>query len=77
MSAPPRETARVPYAAAVDAALERYRREHDRYLRVADLVASRCRGLAGGAGVHPAVQWRVKSPQRVQAKLQRLRGDNR
>ena len=57
---------------AVDAALARYRREHDRYLELADTVASRCRSLAAEADIPAAVQWRVKSPERVRAKLERL-----
>ena len=51
----------------VEAALARYGREHNRYLQVADAVASRCRRLANEAGVHASVQWRVKSPERVRA----------
>lgn len=56
----------------MEAALARYHREHDRYLQVADAVASRCRHLADEAGIHATVQWRVKSPERVRAKLERL-----
>jgi ppGpp synthetase/RelA/SpoT-type nucleotidyltranferase len=57
---------------AVEAALARYRREHDRYLALADAVASRCRSLAAEADIPAAVQWRIKSPERVRAKLERL-----
>lgn len=56
----------------VEAALARYGREHNRYLQVADAVASRCRRLANEAGIRAPVQWRVKSPERVRAKLERI-----
>jgi ppGpp synthetase/RelA/SpoT-type nucleotidyltranferase len=57
---------------AIDDALARYGREHHRYLELADLVASRCRRLAERAGIPATVQWRVKSPERVRTKLERL-----
>lgn len=57
---------------AVEAALARYRREHCRYLQVADAVASCCRRLAEQERIPATIQWRVKSPERVQAKLERL-----
>jgi ppGpp synthetase/RelA/SpoT-type nucleotidyltranferase len=56
----------------LDEALARYRREHHHYLELADLVASRCRRLAQQAGIPAVVQWRVKSPERVRTKLERL-----
>lgn len=56
----------------IDAAVARYLGEHDRYLRLADAVASSCRRLANQAGIHAVLQWRVKSPDRVRAKLERL-----
>ena len=56
----------------VEAALARYGREHNRYLQVADAVASRCRRLANEAGIRAPVQWRVKSPEHVRAKLERI-----
>ena len=56
----------------VDDALARYREDRDRYLQLADAVASRCRSLADEAGIPAVVQWRVKTPERVSAKLERL-----
>jgi ppGpp synthetase/RelA/SpoT-type nucleotidyltranferase len=56
----------------VEAALVRYGREHNRYLQVADAVASRCRRLASETGIRATVQWRVKSPERVRTKLERI-----
>ena len=56
----------------VEAALARYSREHNRYLQVAAAVASCCRRLVSEAGLRATVQWRVKSPERVRAKLERI-----
>ena len=58
---------------AVEAALARYRREHGRYLQVAERrrVLLPPAGPSGG-GIPATIQWRVKSPERVQAKLERL-----
>jgi len=56
----------------VEAALVRYGREHNRYLQVADAVAFRCRRLASETGIRATVQWRVKSPERVRTKLERI-----
>ena len=57
----------------VEAALARYSREHNRYLQVAAAVASCCRRLVSEAGIRATVQWRVKSPERVRAKLERAK----
>jgi CBS domain-containing protein/ppGpp synthetase/RelA/SpoT-type nucleotidyltranferase len=57
---------------AIDEALARYHREHHHYLELADLVGSRCRRLAEQADIPAVVQWRVKSPERVRTKLERL-----
>lgn len=43
----------------VEAALARYGREHNRYLQVADAVASRCRRLANEVGIRATVQCTV------------------
>jgi ppGpp synthetase/RelA/SpoT-type nucleotidyltranferase len=56
----------------VEAALARYGHEHNRYLQVADAVASCCRRLVSEAGIRATVQWRVKSPVRVRARLERI-----
>jgi ppGpp synthetase/RelA/SpoT-type nucleotidyltranferase len=56
----------------IDAVVARYLGEHDRYLRLADAVASSCRRLADRAEIQAVLQWRVKSPDRVRAKLERL-----
>ena len=43
----------------MEAALARYGREHNRYLQVADAVASRCRRLANEVGIRATVQCTV------------------
>ena len=48
--------------AAIDAAVERYRREMDRYAKLVELVESACRDLVSDNAIPATVQSRAKDP---------------
>ncbi|HVB01965.1 MAG TPA: RelA/SpoT domain-containing protein [Acidimicrobiales bacterium] len=56
----------------IERALERYHREIDRYEKVALFVADVCRSLVRDNAIRATVQFRVKDPERLRGKLQRL-----
>lgn len=61
--------------ASIDAAVTRYRREMDRYSKLAELVASACRELIADNAIPATVQFRVKDPERLRGKLRKYRED--
>jgi ppGpp synthetase/RelA/SpoT-type nucleotidyltranferase len=61
--------------AAIEAAVDRYRREMDRYAKLVDLVASACRELVSDNAIPATVQSRVKDPDRLRSKLRKYRAD--
>ncbi len=56
----------------VRAAVERYRREQDRYAKLADLVAEKCRRLLEANAILGTVDARAKSPESLERKLEEL-----
>jgi ppGpp synthetase/RelA/SpoT-type nucleotidyltranferase len=50
-------------------AVERYKRESDRYSKLAQHVADECRSLIQDKVIRGTVQWRVKDPDRFASKL--------
>lgn len=54
-----------------DSAAERYLREYDRYVKLADYVWKECEELVAKAGISATVQHRAKAPGSFRAKLQR------
>lgn len=61
--------------ATIEAAVERYRRETDRYTKLVDLVASACREMIRDNAIPATVQSRVKDPDRLRSKLRKYRED--
>ena len=60
---------------AIDEAIDRYRRETDRYSKLVELVASACRELIRDNAIPATVQSRVKDPERLRTKLRKYRDD--
>ncbi len=56
----------------IAAAVERYRREQDRYAKLADMVAEKCRRLLEANAILGTVDARAKSPESLERKLQTL-----
>lgn len=75
---PPRRSAGARPRPAADtrdlvaAAVARYRREHDRYAKLADMVAEKCRRLLEANAILGAVDARAKSPESLERKLEEL-----
>jgi ppGpp synthetase/RelA/SpoT-type nucleotidyltranferase len=61
--------------ATIEAAVNRYRRETDRYAKLVELVASACREIVRDNAIPATVQSRVKDPERLRSKLRRYRED--
>lgn len=57
----------------IEAVVERYRRELDRYQKLTDFVAEACREIVKEDGIPATVQWRTKAEDRLQGKLERQR----
>lgn len=57
----------------IEAAVERYRRESDRYTKLVDLVASACWEIIRDNAIPATVQSRVKDSDRLRSKLRRYR----
>ena len=55
----------------IDAAVERYWREIDRYEKLAVYVGEACQQLLEKHKIHGLVQWRAKDPGRLRLKLQK------
>lgn len=53
----------------IDQAVERYWREYDRYVKLAEFVGEACRSLLDANVIRGSVQWRAKNPDRLRAKL--------
>src|SRR3954467_9926973 len=53
----------------IDAAVERYSREADRYEKLARVVGKACRTLMENNGIRGAVQFRTKAADRLREKL--------
>ncbi len=53
-------------------AVARYRREQDRYAKLADMVAEKCRRLLEANAILGAVDARAKSPESLERKLEEL-----
>lgn len=54
-------------------AVDRYWREYDRYVKLAEFVGESCRKLLEENVIRGSVQWRAKNPDRLRAKLQKLK----
>ncbi len=59
----------------IDVAVERYRREVDRYGKLVDLVANLCRELIADNAIPATVQSRVKDVDRLRRKLRKYRDE--
>jgi len=55
----------------IDAAIERYWREIDRYEKLSAFIGEACRRLLEEHSIRGSVQWRAKDPDRLRAKLQK------
>jgi ppGpp synthetase/RelA/SpoT-type nucleotidyltranferase len=53
----------------IDAAVERYWRELDRYTKLAEFIGNACQKLLGDNVIRGSVQWRPKNPDRLRMKL--------
>src|SRR4051794_40344524 len=53
----------------------RYRREQDRYLKLASFVAEQCRRIIENNAIRATVQWRAKDPVSLDVKLRRYLAD--
>jgi ppGpp synthetase/RelA/SpoT-type nucleotidyltranferase len=56
----------------IQESIERYRRERDRYVKLADRVADICRELCAANAIRAQVTYRVKSPTSFEGKLRRF-----
>jgi ppGpp synthetase/RelA/SpoT-type nucleotidyltranferase len=57
----------------IDAVVDRYRRETDRYTKLVELVTSACRDLVTDNAIPATVQSRIKDPERLRDKLRKYR----
>lgn len=57
--------------AIIEASVERYWREYDRYAKLAELVGDECQRLLSENAIRGSIQWRAKNPERLKGKLQR------
>jgi ppGpp synthetase/RelA/SpoT-type nucleotidyltranferase len=55
--------------------VDRYRREYDRYAKLAECIADECRLLLEENAIRATVEWRPKRPQGLARKLNRLAAD--
>lgn len=55
----------------IDAAVERYLREFDRYEKLSKYIGEACQGLLEEHSIHCWVQWRTKDPNRLGKKLEK------
>src|SRR5207245_1143916 len=66
----------VPLTAAIIAeSIARYRREEDRYVKLAGFVAEQCRRVVEDNAIRATVQWRAKDPTSLELKLRRYMAD--
>ena len=52
--------------------VERYWREYDRYAKLAECVAEKCREMISADVIRGTVQWRAKAADRLRMKLRKL-----
>ena len=55
----------------IDAAIERYWRECDRYQKLAECIGEACQRLLEEHSIRGSVHWRAKEPTRLKAKLEK------
>lgn len=55
----------------IDAAVERYWRERDRYQKLAECIGDACQRLLEEHSIRGSVQWRAKDPTRLRTKLEK------
>jgi len=55
----------------IEAAIDRYWREFDRYSKLAEFAGEACRKLLDENVIRGSVQWRAKNPDRLRAKLEK------
>ncbi len=55
----------------IDAAVERYRREFDRYQKLSECIGGACRRLLEERSIRGSVQLRAKDPDRLRTKLEK------
>lgn len=60
----------------IEDAVDRYWREHDRYIKLANRVGEICRELVSDATVRAHVTYRAKSPERLKGKLKKYQADS-
>jgi ppGpp synthetase/RelA/SpoT-type nucleotidyltranferase len=60
---------------SIEEAVDRYRREMDRYGKLVELVATACREVINDNAIPATVQSRVKDPDRLRTKLRKYRHD--
>lgn len=59
----------------IEKAVERYEREHDRYMKLAEVVYQRCQEILSRTSVRATVQRRAKDPPSLRKKLQTMMAD--
>ena len=55
----------------IDASVDRYWREFDRFAKLSEFVGEACRKLLDQNVIRGSVQWRAKNPDRLKAKLEK------
>lgn len=60
----------------IEAAVDRYWREYDRYAKLSEFVGDACRRLLDDNVIRGSVQWRPKNPDRLRAKLKKQMAGN-
>lgn len=61
--------------AVIEEAVARYRREHDRYVKLATRVGDICRALVADNTIRAQVTYRAKDPDRLRGKLRKYQAD--
>ncbi len=55
----------------IEKAVERYRREFDRYTKLSEFIGDACQKILEENVIRGSVQWRPKNPERLRLKLQK------
>lgn len=63
--------------ALIDEAVDRYWREHDRYVKLATRVGDLCRVLVADNTIRAQVTYRAKDPDRLRGKLRKYQADSK
>ncbi|MCA9633846.1 MAG: hypothetical protein KC766_39620 [Myxococcales bacterium] len=63
--------------ALIDEVIDRYWREHDRYVKLATRVGDLCRVLVADNTIRAQVTYRAKDPDRLRGKLRKYQADSK